>query len=295
MQQNRHERVYYENDKGGRVEIAYSFPFFLQSLSGADGINADITKISAAGQDGTTITNVNLTDRQMRLQGVIKGYSKTEIEAYRKKLLQVFNPKIEGWLQYEYGDVKRKIRCQVEGGPKFSEKFTGYRYQDFLVDFVCASPYWQSLNTIEQNIATWTGLFEFPLEIPEDGIEIGVRQPSVIVNIFNAGDVECGIKVEFKALATVVNPLLLNINTMEFIKINKVMEKGEVITVTTHFGNKRAELEKSGIKSNAFNYIDFESTFLQLDVGDNMLRYNADDGLDNLSISIYYIPQYLGV
>jgi len=82
---------------------------------------------------------------------------------------------------------------------------------------------------------------------------------------------------------------------MEFIKIDKTMEEGEVITVTTHFGNKRAELEKSGIKSNAFNYIDFESTFLQLDVGDNMLRYNADDGLDNLSISIYHTPQYLGV
>lgn len=295
MQQNRHERVYYENDKGGRVEIAYSFPFFLQGLSGTDGINADITKINAAGQDGTTITNVNLTDRQMRLQGTIKGYSKADIETYRKKLLQVFNPKVQGWLQYEYGDVKRKIRCQVESATRFSKKFTGYRYQDFLIDFVCANPYWQNLNEIEQNIAKWSGLLEFPLEITEEGIEVGMRQPSVIVNIFNSGDVECGIKVEFKALATVVNPLLLNINTMEFIKINRTMEEGEVITVTTHFGNKRAELEKSGIKSNAFNYVDIESTFLQLDIGDNMLRYNADEGLDNLSISIYYTPQYLGV
>ncbi|NYB73851.1 phage tail family protein [Sedimentibacter hydroxybenzoicus DSM 7310] len=293
--QHMHEKILYENDKGQRVEIAYSFPFFFQELNGSDGISANLTKINAAGQDGTTVTNVNMSDRPLRLLGVIKGNSKTEIETHRKKLLQVFNPKVQGWLQYEYGDAKRKIRCHVESGPKFSKKFTVYKYQDFLIDLLCTNPYWQNLNEIEQNIAQWTGLFEFPLEIPEGGIEIGMRQPSVIVNIFNAGDVECGIKVEFKALATVVKPLLLNINTMEFIKINKTMTEGEVITVTTHFGNKRAELEKSGIKSNAFNFIDFESTFLQLDVGDNLLRYDADDGLDNLSISIYYTPQYLGV
>src|SRR5665648_504005 len=43
-----------------------------------------------------------------------------------------------------------------------------------------------------------------------------------------------------------------------------------------------------------YNYIDLGSTFLQLDVGDNLMRYDADTGIDNLEVSIYFTPQYLG-
>ena len=73
------------------------------------------------------------------------------------------------------------------------------------------------------------------------------------------------------------------------------MEAGEVITVNTHFQNKRVELNKNGVVSNAFNWIDLESTFLQLDQGDNLFRYDADEGIDNLEVSIYHTPMFLGV
>ena len=103
------------------------------------------------------------------------------------------------------------------------------------------------------------------------------------------------MRAEFKALATLTNPSILNVNTQEFIKINKTMVAGEVLTVTTHFGAKKVESVLNGVTTNAFNYIDFGSTFLQLDVGDNLMRYDADTNLDNLEVSIYYTPQFLGV
>lgn len=293
--QARHEKILYENDRGQRVEIAYSFPFFFQQLIGADGTNAEITKIKGVGQDGSTINNVSLTDRNLQVLGVIKGQTKEEIARHRAKLLQVFNPKIKGWLQYEYGDVKRKIRCQVENAPKFTKKFTGYKYQDFLIDLLCPNPFWQDLKIIKEEMAIWRGAFEFPLEILEEGIEVGFREPSLIVNVFNGGDVACGMKIEFKALATVENPSLLNVNTTDKFKINKTLTAGEAITVTTHFQNKKVELNTNGVVTNAFNWIDTESVFLQLDVGDNLFRYDADDGLDNLEVSIWHTPQHLGV
>ena len=73
------------------------------------------------------------------------------------------------------------------------------------------------------------------------------------------------------------------------------MSAGEIITINTAFGEKRVESCLNGITTNAFNYIDFNSTFLQLDIGDNLFRYNADLNIDNLEVSIYYMPQYLGV
>ena len=207
----------------------------------------------------------------------------------------MFNPKVQGWLQYEYGDIKRRIRCQVESAPTFSMPFNIFNVLDFIVYLVAPNPYWQDLSQNKAEIAIWRGAFEFPLEIVEEGIEVGFREPSLIVNVLNQGDVACGIKIRFKALATVVNPSLFNVNTREYFKINKTMEAGEVMTVTTHFQNKRVGLNKNGIVSNAFNWIDITSTFLQLDVGANLLRYDADEGLDNLEVSIYYNPQYLGV
>ncbi|CDV96347.1 Phage-like protein [Desulfitobacterium hafniense] len=290
-----HERVIYESDNGESIIIAYFFPYFLRGLSGQDGTKANITRVTGAGQDGSTITNVVLADRDLQLKGGIKGNSKDEVEKYRLKLLRTFSPKSLGWLQYEYGNLKRRIRCQVETAPVFAKISTSYRYQDFLVDFICANPYWQDLASVKSEIAIWRGSFEFPLELVEEGIEIGFREPSLIVNVFNSGDVACGMKIQFKALATVENPSLFNVNTREEIKINKVMEAGEIITVTTHFQNKRVVLDQNGVKSNAFMYLDLSSTFMQLEPGDNLLRYDADDGIDNLEVSIWHTPQYLGV
>lgn len=292
--QGRHEKVIYENDKGMIVEMAYSFPYFLQQLIGTDGIKAEINKTKGVGQDGTTVENVNLSERPLQILGTIKGSSKEELEKYRAKLLQVFNPKIKGTLHYEYGDVKKRIRCQVEDAPKFT-KTSNFKYQTFLINLICPNPFWLDILEVKEEIALWKGDFSFPLELTEDGIEIGHREPSLIVNVFNQGDVECGMRVEFKALATLTNPSILNVNTQQYLKINKTMTAGEVITVTTGFGNKKVESKLNGVISNAFNYIDFQSTFLQLDPGDNLFRYNADVNLDNLEVNIYYTPQYLGV
>lgn len=269
------ERIIYENDKGQSIEIGYSFPYFLQSLTGQDGASANITKVSGAGQDGSTITNVVLTDRELQLTGLITGKTKEEIARHRAKLLKVFSPKTQGWLQYEYGDVKRRIRCQVETAPKFSKISNSFNIQEFLVDFICPNPYWQDVNAVKSEIAIWRSAFEFPLEIMQDGIEIGFREPSLIVNIFNPGDVACGMRIQYKAIATVVNPSLLNINTGQQFKINRTMGAGEIITVTTDFQNKRVELNQNGVISNAFNLVDLNSTFLQLEPGDNLLRYNG--------------------
>ena len=291
----RNIKIIYENDRGESVVISNTFPYLLKSFIGGDGAEANITSSKGVGQDGSTITNVNLKERHLQIIGVIKDMDKSTLIKRKAKLLQVFNPKVQGWLQYEYGDVKKRIRCQVESAPTFSMPFNVFSVLYFVVDLVAPNPYWQDITQSKAEIAIWRGAFEFPIEIVEEGIEVGFREPSLIVNVLNQGDVACGIKIRFKALATVVNPSLFNVNTREYFKINKTMEAGEVITVTTHFQNKRVELNKNGIVSNAFNWIDATSTFLQLDVGDNLLRYDSNEGLDNLEVSIWYTPQYLGV
>ncbi len=297
--QGRHEKVTYINDLGQRIDIAYSFPFFLQSISGIDGINSENYRIKGMGQDGTTLAGSTLDERNIRLIGSIKGDTKDIIERQRLKLLQTFNPKIKGWLHYEYGNLKRKIRCSVIKAPTFNKRISTFKYQDFLIDFLCPSPFWQDLSESKAEIALWRGAFHFPLIIPEnEPIIMGYREPNLIVNIINHGNVETGMKIEFKARGTVENPSLFNVNTREFIKINKAMVSGERISINTNKGSKGITSRLNGVSTDILEFIDIVGggkTFLQLDPGDNLLRYDADSGLENLDIDIYYHNNYLGV
>lgn len=281
-----HEKVIYENDNGESIEISYSFPYFLQGLSGQDGAKASITKVSGAGQDGSTITNVVLADRDLQLQGAIRGNSKDEIAKYRTKLLKVFSPKSKGWLQYEYGNLKRRIRCQVESGPIFSKKNNSYKFQDFLIDILCPNPFWLDDIEISEEITTWIGGISFPLRLPTTFAMAGPR----IINVVNNGDVETPVRIEILGPAT--NPKITLRETGEFIRIKKELTRDDVVTITTEFGNKRVELNGQ----NAFNILDLPySTFFNLKVGDNVIEFTTEDETNNANVKISYRNRYLGV
>ncbi len=132
-------------------------------------------------------------------------------------------------------------------------------------------------------------------ELSKTGIIMGLREPSLIVNVYNNGDVKCGLKIEFRAKGSVKNPSLFNVNTREYIKINKTMAAGEIINVNTSYGHKKIESELNGVKTNIMNYLALPFYFLQLDPGDNLFRYDAEENLNNLEVNIFFTPQYLGV
>lgn len=284
----------YINNNNKSIELGNAAPFLVTTIDGLGSPQNEIYTQKSPYQDGVTATHSSLGPRNIVIEGKIIDNNRENRQSYRNKLLSVFNPKLDGKLIIDLGNVKRQIDCIVEQAPYFPSK-AERNYQDFLIDLIAPNPYWQDTSTTKEEIAIWRGAFEFPLELFEEGIELGYREPSLIVNVFNSGDVPCGMRIQFKALATVANPSLFNVNTREYFKTNRTMEAAEIITVTTHFQNKKVELNKNGVISNAFNWIDLNSTFLQLEPGDNLFRYDADDGLENLEVSIYFTPQYLGV
>lgn len=289
------KKVIYINEMGENVEFAYSHPYFLENIEGIDSLSSEIYKSKVPLQDGTTITGKNINDRLITIHGVLKCNTKDDISRYRRELIKAFTPKSKGKIKYINDDITKEIECEVEETPVFTNTSVS-NLNRFIITLICPNPFWKDLQEVKQEIAMWVGDFSFPLELSADGIEMGHREPSLIVNVFNSGDVPTGMKIEFKALATVRNPSLLNVNTREYFKIEKEMVAGEVITVTTYFGKKRVELSKNGVTSNAFQYIkDTNITFLQLSVGDNLFRYDSEENIDNLEVSIYFTPQYLGV
>lgn len=221
------------------------------------------------------------------------------IEERRNEAYKVFNPKANPFridIETKAGQAYYII-ANLEGAPTFPIGFENdnQQWQRGLLQFSANDPFFYSGNEEKVDIALWVGAFEFPLEIPEEGIEMGYRAPSLIVNVLNDGQESTGMEIRFKAIGTLLNPSLVNVNTYDSLKINRTMEPGDVIEVSTYRRNKNVTLIRNGVKTNIFNDLDLSSKFLQLDLGDNLFRYDAEEGLDNLEVSMTFTPRLLGV
>lgn len=262
-------------------------------VEGLDTLENDINTISTINQVGSSFVSNNIESREIDLVLRVR-VTEDNYKDIKRKFFKVFNPSLEGEFILTNPKSDKKLNVRVRNTPKF-ENTDYFYYKEVSITLVALDPAWKDTQETKTNIAIWQGSFTFPLFIPTEGIKMGYREPSLIANVNNLGDIQTGIRIEFKALGTLVNPKLINVDTQDFIKINKTMVKDEVITVTTDFANKKITCNKNGVIENAFHFLDLYSTFLQLELGDNLFRYDADEGLDNLEVSIYHTSRYLGV
>ena len=169
---------------------------------------------------------------------------------------------------------------------------------EFDLQIECLNPFWREEEETKEDIASWVAAWHFPCVIEKDSTKsmiYGYRAESVIVDCYNEGDVSTGMRIRFTALGTVSNPILLNVDTEEFIQINATMKTGDVIEINTKYGSKGTKLIRDGVETDYFRYIDVDSTFMQLAIGDNMFRYDAASGVNSLEVSIFYSKEFLGV
>lgn len=261
------------------------------SIDGIDYPELDISTTSNAHYDGSYINSNRADKRTITIQA---EYQFADIENERDKLLSFFNFKNTGTLVIDYSKRKKSIQYNISD---FKSKIDNVNDKlNFEVELLCTEPYLRDVAESKLDIALWRGAFRFPLRCTtKNKIIMGVKEPSLIANINNTGDVETGMIIEFRALGTVKNPSLFNINTREFIKVNSTMSAGEIIRINSNISHKSIVKEIDGIQNKIMNLLDIDSTFLQLSVGDNLFRYDADDGFDFMEVSIYFNPSYLGV
>lgn len=286
--------VRFLNANGDEIQLTNSTPVMLLEMDISNSVN--IYNSKGMLEDGATYLGNTLDIKDISLKFVVIANNQEELIRYKEKINKVFNPKLnEGTLYHRDNIKERKIKGIISKLPYWTD--VEKNISECLIDIIASNPYWSDIEETKAEIVLWKGGFHFPLSIPKnEGVIMGVREPSLIVNVNNSGDVKTGMIIEFKARGSVTNPSLYNVNTREYIKINKNMAAGEIIRVNTNFNNKKIESVLNGVTTNIFNHIDLGGgdTFLQLDVGDNILRYDADTNLSNLEVSIYFNQKYLG-
>lgn len=281
--------------------ITFNDDFKLHKEVDLSALKADVVYAESA-EDGSNYQRTMLNVRDFDIPFYIDKTSDKELwyEERRRKLFRVFNPKHNPFrvdfatkAGFEY-----YIVANIDSVPALTTGFDDNNegWQTGVLQLTAYDPYIYHKQITTVKVASWIGAFKFPLIIKEQGIQMGHRLKSLIANVNNAGSSETGMVIRFKAISSLKNPSLINVNTYEKMKLNIDMEGGDEIEISTYKGKKSITLIRNNVKSNIFNTFDFlTSQFLQLQPGDNLLRYDADAGIDSLEVKITFTARFTGV
>ena len=276
------------NIRGESIEFGMHSPYLLSHVEGLGIPQGDIYSTQAPGQDGSTFHDLLLGERIISAKVTIMCKDRKELYFERKKLMSLLTPKQKLILLYT-NDYKtfRTYAC-IDEGVDFKERINNSGVAD--ISFTCSNPYWLDEKDNVRKIKYFDEGIKFPLTFKTQFAEAGY---SKIVK--NDGDVDVGCILEYIGAAE--NPKIVNETTGEFIKVNKTLETGDKLVINTARGEETVDIIKNdGTKTNVFNWIDLESTFFKLKIGENRITYSADNDISkDVSVNVIYSNSYVGV
>lgn len=292
-------------------------PFHLVDIEGIYGIESNVVTSENTTIDGSTYQGATAKERHIDLIVEMDG----NYSANRNLLYRCFPIKRTGTMEYIEGGESKVIEYEVEG--IIPGEITGV-VRDYTISLKCTDPYFKDLTDTEVVMASWVSDVCFPICLPEEGIEFGHREADLVKAIENdSGADNIGITAVFRADGTVKNPAIYHTESGEFTKVGYegndfFLFSGQYVVIFTHTGKKdifmidnvaQGEIEENRNKygmidwekvvekygQNINEYQDEDGDFVQLQDGTNTLTYSAEEGVDYLSVSVYYRISYLGV
>lgn len=249
-------------------------------------------------QIGESITNTSIGTRQIIIEGWVVAENESHMTALKRRLNSFINP--QETIEMFYSSYAISFIPDESVKYSLSSAENNEFFCKFQISGTAPNPLFSDNTEIRSIFVATNASFHFPLIISaslrDGGIVFGKRTVSLIAKLVNKGSVSVGMKIVFKANGTVINPSLMNVNTQEKFVINKVLVAGEEIEINTNVGEKsvRGKIGNADY-TNYFMYKDIDSLWLQLDVGDNLFRYDAEDGIDNLDVFVNFYNRYLEV
>lgn len=281
-------KITYENDVGDRISFFNNSKVVLSGLQGLGGLEVIDTKGSGYRQDGTSLSYSQLGERQITVDFYIKGNTRMDFLKQRDMVNKSFRPKIEGTIYYNDGYFDVMARCHPIVLPEI-ENNRVTKIGKGIVELLANDPVFYDRKPTLVEMTSWEGGFYLPGKLP---FELKKRS-APIKNIFNSGHIETSIEVKFQGPA--IKPMIRNLATGEFIRINQIIEGDETLIINTNYSNKTVEIEKNGKRTNAYNYIDLSSSFFYLAVGDNPMRYSSENINQINRVTVVYRNAYGGL
>lgn len=260
-------------------------------------LNYSVSSVELPSYDGALVTSKRVSSVDRSIHAVCNS---KEPEKARQRVIRFFNPKYTYEVHLTY--MGRTRWCKGEQiGFKASE---GNIHKKPELDWtiLCANPYLLSEGDFGKDIAQIVPMFGFPFVsfLPEEdgsapGAPVGflwsMHEFSQQVDISNDGDVPSGMRVIIRASGNVTNPLV-KIGA-GYIRVITPMHEGDEIVMDA--SSRPPKVTMNG--ENAMQKLDRNSSILDMVIqpGDTTIEYDADDGYQNMSVTVKFNKQYLGV
>lgn len=210
------------------------------------------------------------------------------VETTRQEIFKVFKSGQKGTLTLRNEYNEGSIECYVEDVvfDRFANLVT---CQIFLN---APYPYFKSIEPLIVELDNVLETFEFEFDVPVEGITLGeiIDESEYVIN--NDSDIPIGIEIEIFAVDTVDTPTIYNISTNESITINDTLNSGERFIITTFIGRKQIKKFYANKEENWLHKLTPNSSFLQLQRGENRLRAEAADGGENMKVTVKTSLEY---
>lgn len=267
---------------GSTIRFAVNSDFWITNLTGDDGLDVEMNEQQSTGQTGKTITGQSVGSRAITVTGSILR----DLDANEALLKRLIRPESAArWLKTVgrttwYLDVLPSHTPDVSGGAHLL---------NFQFKLKAAYPYWRTVETA----ATMLGGLEpawFPTPVSTAGTwYISRYKRDLYTPVVNSGSTETGFTLRLTATARVKNPMLWHNGQRSFIRLNKEMLPGEAAVISTLEGERGCTYRQSdGTEVNGFRWLDYDSDlWMTLAPGANVLRLTADEGRENLTVTIH--------
>ena len=276
-----------ENDRGNTLELTNNPNYTVFKIEGLNPPQATINSSVNTTTDGSNINSVRLENRNIVIYIAMEG----DIEANRINLYKYFPVKKN--VKLMFSNETRKI--QIEGYVELVECDLFTSREVAQISIICPRPYFKDVNDLVTTFGDVSSMFEFPFSMPKSGIEISGINTNQRRSIINTGDIETGIIIKLFAVGTVVNPVIYDVLNRTQLKLNFTMLASDTIVINTNVGEKSIELIRDGVTYNAMGYMAQNSSWFELQSGDNVFTYDADSGNSYLQLTFTTSILYSGV
>lgn len=252
-----------ENKAGDQINLSNNNSMQLVSISGLNPPAATINMTEMAGADGSVFNSSKLGNRNI----VIELQPVNNIENARLLL-------------YSYIKSKKYIKLYIttdnrelytEGYVESIEVDLNANPQMIQVSIICPDPYLYDVDETEMPIST------------------------TAVNILNLGDSETGFVTTFVMSGFVAGLQLTNSTTNKSFKLRYAFQTADILTLNTMRGQKSISLLRGTETINLINYIEDDTEWPQLELGNNNISFSADSGSNLISARVSFTLLYEGV
>lgn len=275
-----------QNKYGEQLELTHNPAYTVYNIEGLDPPDAQINTTHNAGYDGSVFNSAYEKDRTITITMTIESPA----EANRIALYRYLKTKFPVRLFYRNGT--RDV--YIDGFVQSMQIGFFQRKQVIQITIFCPKPNFSGAVSVVQEFYSVEALFEFPFDI-EEPIPFSEIVTGMEKSIINAGDLETGVTITIDAVGTVENPKIYNVDDNTFMILSFNMQDGDTITIDTRQGEKSITLRRGGSDINLIGHMQRNSTWFQLQPGDNVFTTAADAGAENMMVTFTVVDQFQGV